>query len=121
LITLAADFASTPSGYVTGLGIPILALAVGWVIKRQISSNTEFRSALNASAQALAVLVEKATNDRGDLHEVVLRVDTLSTRHNDLAVSVAVLADRVNQHRRSQQVDHDDAIRRDVINHPGGM
>lgn len=119
-ITLASEFASSPSGYIAGLGLPMLAAALGWVIKRQITNNIEVRAALSASAQALAVLVEKATNDRDDLHGVVVRVDTLTNRHNELATSVAVLADRVNQHRRSQQVDHDDAIRRQAINHPGG-
>lgn len=127
---ILADFATSPSGYVAGIVVPALLVAIitaaGFAIKRQINVNADLRAELGAAKaelqtelrstlgeppegstfgralveqnRALAILVTESTNDRDDIGDLKAAQEILESRHTDLATSVAVLADRVNQH-----------------------
>lgn len=105
-LPLAESFASTPSGYIVGVGLPIIATIILTMLARQERRrSTEqakvweqldaLKTALTVNTQALAVLVQQATDDRPSITRVP-RLDTALT----------VLRDRMDRHEKWAEGEH---------------
>lgn len=97
---LADQFASSPAGYLTGLGTPIVALLVGamwraWAgrLKQQDRVMGVMQASATEQNKALAILL-------ADHNHVAIQVAADTAKTSDLDKSLAVLTSRVDDHLR---------------------
>lgn len=111
---LADQFASSPAGYLTGLGTPIVALLVGAMWRAsagRLRKQDETMALVQASAteqnKALAILL-------ADHNHVAVQVATDTAKTSELDKSLAVLTSRVDDHlrwaERQQKAGNENAL-----------
>lgn len=88
---LADNFASSPAGFVTGLGVPIVAVMIGFMWKRASDRIGGIESTLVETTRTLTVLLDHDGISRGDLVDIDKRTDKLEE-------VTAILKDRLDRH-----------------------
>lgn len=96
----STSFASSPAGFLTGIGTPIIALLVGAMWRAwagRLRKQDEILAVMQASAteqnKALAILL-------ADHNHVAMQVATDTAKTSDLDKSLAVLTSKVDDHLR---------------------
>ena len=116
-VTLADAFGDTSAGYIIGIGLPILAALVAGLFVRYERAQTRTHSrldslgtAITANTQALAVLVQQASDDRPTLKSVP-----------DLNTALEVLRERVGRWESEHERLRDAQARVEVAAMAGRM
>jgi len=107
----AVDFASTPAGYITGIGLPVASFAVGWVLKQLLAKFgsvdaklDEHAAAMAEQSRALAVLVTQVAPMQIDISESKSAIQTMRE-------TTAVLKSRMDQHEAWAAKEHERILR----------
>jgi hypothetical protein len=100
MLAAVEPFASSPAGYLTGVGTPILALLIGgmwraWAgrLKQQDLAMAKMQEAATESNKALAILL-------AEHNHVSNTVVANAARLSELEMSTAVLRSQVTEHHR---------------------
>lgn len=91
--TAAFDFASSPAGWLTGLGTPLIAALVGFHYKTSQTRLNKLEAATAQQTQALAVLVAESSHISQTAGEAARQAASLT-------VSMAVLQSQLDNHER---------------------
>src|SRR6266496_949068 len=104
MFMVADTFASSPAGYLTGIGTPIIALLIGAMWKAWSGRLAKQDAAMIETNKVLAVLLSEH-----DLLTSEVNGDT--NRIRTLEQSTAVLASQMQMHERyHERKDHKDAV-----------
>ena len=90
---MADVFATTPAGYLTGIGTPILAVLIGAMWTRTANRLASQDRAMIEQSKALAVIVAETTSIAATAAAAKDKADTL-------AITTAVLKESVDTHHR---------------------
>lgn len=89
----AAEFASSPAGWLTGLGTPLIASLVAFQYKTNLNRAAKLDAAMAQQTQALAVLVAESTHTTQTAVEANKKADSLT-------IAMAVLQSQLSTHER---------------------
>lgn len=107
----AASFASSPAGYISGLGLPAALLVMGFFGRRAIARqdarfasleqfDREMSAAMTTNTQALAIIVER-------IAPMQTAIASNSGSVVMLGESVAVLRSKMADHEKWAQTEHE--------------
>lgn len=88
---LAADFAATTSGYITGIGLPVALAGVGYIVK-------SLKDVLKDHGVALSQLQQTAAVQLSEFRQVQIQVTANSSDIVTLKESTAVLKAVLSSH-----------------------
>lgn len=89
----AVDFASSPAGWLTGIGTPMVAALVGFQWKASQGRMAKLEEATAQQSQALAILVAESSHVSQTAGEAAKKADSLT-------IAMAVLQSQLANHER---------------------
>lgn len=129
-----ARFATTPSGWLTGIAIPLCAVWLGYKLpaiqRKKIETENAHRAeldslrqhvddkfdqqnrALESAARALAVLVENDARTKSDIERLRDDLTITQSNVNGLDRAVAVLDETVKNHERWSHERYQESLQR---------